>query len=137
MPILDVAAQNRSLDNDYGTTAGANAPSGHELALFDADPSIGGVELDGTDCPGYVRVPVAPTDWAAAAGGAKTTAALVEFPDATGAWSTQARWWGLFDGDDHTTLWDYASLTSALIVSAAGPGPAIQPTVFYSNLLDD
>lgn len=136
MPIRDVAAMNRSLDNDYGTTRGPNAADSHELALFDNDPTIDGVELDAGDCPGYERTVVLPADWAAAAGGSKTTSAAVQFADATDAWATEAKWWALVDGDDHVTVWDCAALNESLSVTGAGPGPGIQPSVFYANTVD-
>lgn len=136
MPIRDVAAMNRSLDNDYGTTRGPNAADSHELALFDNDPTIDGVELDAGDCPGYARPDVDPADWAVAAGGQKSTSAPIQFANSTDPWTTQAKWWALVDGDDHTTVWDCAALNEALSVTDAGLGPAIQPTVFYANTVD-
>lgn len=132
MPILSAAAMSASLDNDYGTTRGPNAADAHEMALYDGDPAIDGVELSGN---GYARVTVAPSDWAAAVGGAKTTHSPVQFADATGPWSRQARYWVLFDAADEEA-WDYAALNEALSVTDAGPGPAIQPTVFYANTVD-
>ena len=136
MPIKDVAAMNRSLDNDYGTTRGPNAADSHELALFDNDPTIDGVELDDADCPGYARADVAPADWAASAGGSKSTTDPVPFDDPTDAWDTQAKWWALIDGDDHTTVWDCAALSEALSITEAGGDLSIQPTVFYANTVD-
>jgi hypothetical protein len=129
MPILSVAAMNTSLDDDYGTTRGPNAPDAHEVALFTGDPTLGGVELAGG---GYARVVVNPGDWAAAVGGAKATVAPVQFPDATADWASQARYWVLFDHADHVTGWDYAALNEALSVFE-GPGPAVQLTVYYAD----
>ena len=131
MPTRDVAAMNASLDNDYGTTAGPNAPASHDLALFDGDPMLDGVELSGN---GYARVSVAPADWLASDAGAKATAAPVQFADATGEWS-EASHFGLFYGGTET-LGDCAPLTEALEVTAAGPGPQVVPVVFNDDAVD-
>jgi hypothetical protein len=135
VPLVSIAAQNASLDGDYGTTRGPHAADSHELALYDDDPVLGGVELADSDCPGYARVPVAPEDWAAAVGGAKGTTLPVQFQDATGDWARQARFWALIDAADHVTIWDSAELNISVNV-LTGSGPAVQPTVFYSNFDD-
>lgn len=129
MPLLSVDAMNASLDGDYGTTRGPHAADQHELALYDGDPALSGVELTGG---GYARPTVDPADWADAVGGAKSTNAPVQFADASGAWASQARYWVLFDAADHVTAWDYAALNEPLNVSP-GPGPAVQLTVFYAD----
>lgn len=127
MPIRDIAAQNLSLDNDYGVTRGPNAPDSHQVALFVTNPALGGVEVSG---PGYARVTLNSDGWAAAVDGAKTV--TVTFPNPTGAW-TQATYWGLYDpvGAD---WWDCAPLASALNVTGASSGPVIVLAVYYDNL---
>lgn len=129
MPILDQAAQEASLDNDYGATHGPHAPAAFEVALFDADPSFGGVELAGNGyAPGVIGNDA---DFDPAADWVKRSAAPVSFPDATGPWAT-ARYWAL--RDPLTGLvWDYAPLVETLDVTAAGPGPTVALAIFYTN----
>lgn len=129
MPIKDVAAMNASLDNDYGASSGPNAPASHELALFNGDPLVGGVELDGTDCPGYARVLLAQAGWPAASGGEKSR--LVTLPATTGEWSTAATHWALVASGGVT--WDCGEMPEPLEVSGAGDGPQVLVTVFYDN----
>lgn len=131
MPLRDVAAQNRSLDNDYGTIRGPHAADSHQLALFFGDPLEDGVELNGTDCPGYARATVLPADWLAAADGAKT--ATVTFPDTTGEWTIAATHWGLFGDDD--AWWDCNELAEPLEVTGASNGPVVDVTVQYDTSL--
>jgi hypothetical protein len=59
----------------------------------------------------------------------------MQFADATGAWSDVATYWCLFDGTDHTTAWDCAPLPEPLDVADAGVGPAVQPTVYYAEIV--
>lgn len=134
MPIRDVAAMNASLDNDYGTTRGANAADAHEVALFVGDPIDDGVELDPTDNPGYARPVADSDDWPAAAGGAKTQ--LVQYADATDEWLDSPTHWALIDHSDHTTMWDCAPLREPLLVTSAGDGPQVAVIVFYADVLD-
>src|SRR5690349_21683106 len=111
--IRDTAAQNKSLDNDYGATKGANAPASHALALFAGDPNLDGTELTATG--GYARATVANngTNWPAAADGVKVAAAQA-FPTSTGPWSDVATHWALFDG---TTCWDTGVLDEEIDVT--------------------
>lgn len=139
MPIRDTAAMNRSLDNDYGTTAGPNSPASWQLALFDGDPMVpavdgGGVELDATDCPGYARVTVAQSAFLAASDGLKSTSAPVQFPTATADWTTTATHWALFDAASPTQMWDCSILGERIDV-VAGPGPSVIPTIFYDDAI--
>lgn len=130
--LLDTAAQNASLDNDYGATKGANAPASHEVALFDGDPSNGGAELTSTG--GYARVTVTNngTNWPAAADGAKTSA-TVTFPTATAAWSDTATHFVLFDHADSVTRWDSGLLDNEASVDVAGTVVAATLTVYYTT----
>jgi len=128
--IKDVAAQNASLDNDYGTTRGPNAAASHSLALFDGDPMDVGVEITG---PGYARVTVPASDWLASADGAKTLTAPKQFPDATDAWPSVTHW-GLYAG---AVLWDCAELIESVEVTTASPGPKVSVTVFYDTALNE
>ncbi len=129
MPILDQAAQEASLDNDYGVTHGPHAPDSFEVALFDVDPTLGGVELAGNGyAPGTIGNDA---DFAPAADGVKQSAAPVAFPDATAPWET-ARYWVLRDPLTGVR-WDYAPLAQPLDVTAAGPGPTVALAIFYTN----
>lgn len=129
--LIDTAAQNKSLDNDYGSTKGANAPAAHEVALFDGDPTQGGTEL--TSDGGYARVTLTNngTNWPAASSGAKTSA-TVTFPTSTDAWSDTATWFVLYDHADSVTAWD-AGLVAEISVDAAGETPRTTLTIYYSN----
>jgi hypothetical protein len=130
MPIRDVAAMNASLDNDYGENRGPNAADSHDMALFVGDPMTDGVELDALDNPGYDRPTILPADWLDADAGTKSTNGGVQFDNATAAWLDEATHWGLFDG---SVMWDCAPLAEPLVVSAAGTGPQVTPTVFYDD----
>jgi hypothetical protein len=133
MTLLSTAAQNASLDNDYGASAGVNAPGAHQVALFNGDPLLGGAELTSTG--GYARVTVTNngTNWPAASAGAKTSAA-VTFAASTAAWSDTATHFVLYDDADGTTAWDSGVLDTELSVDAAGTVVETSLTVFYSSL---
>lgn len=142
MPIRDVAAMNKSLDNDYGTTRGPNAPSSHKLALFDGDPMIaeidgGGVEITNVNNPGYARVTVNPADWLAAANGMKSLAAPKQLPATTGQWLDSPSHWALLDGSDNVTMWDCGPLSEPLEVTGAGSGPLVTFSVFYDDAITE
>lgn len=130
MPFVDIAAQNKSLDNDYGSGHGAGVPASHALALFVGDPRFGGVELVGN---GYVRATILAAAWAAAVGGIKTTIAPVQFAASTGEWD-EATHWALIGADGLT--WDAGPLVAPLLVTAAGPGPLVWPSVYYNRDLE-
>jgi hypothetical protein len=132
MALLDEAAQNASLDNDYGASRGPNAPAAHQVALFDGDPLLGGLEL--TSAGGYARVTVTNngTNWPAAASGAKTSAA-VTFPTSSGAWSSTATHWVLYDDADGTTAWDSAPLDDEIDINEAGDTASTTLTVYYDG----
>jgi hypothetical protein len=126
MPLASVAAQNASLDNDYGTTRGPNAPDAHELALFNGDPRFGGTELSGN---GYDRTPVLPADWDPAEDGAKS--ATVTPADATGEWQSATHW--LLIATATGDWWETAALDQATSVTAAGPVTPVTVTAFYGD----
>lgn len=136
MGLLTTPAQNASLDNDYGATKGPNAAAAHELALYAGDPAAGGVELDSAG--GYARPLVTNngTNWAAAAGGAKTSAILA-FAVSTGEWTVAASPAVAthFLLIDSTTgdFWDSGLLAPPISVDAAGETPHAQLTVYYDN----
>ena len=132
MTLLSTAAQNASLDNDYGATKGPNAPAAHQLALFNGDPLLGGTELTATG--GYARVTVTNngTTWPAASSGEKTSAAIT-FPTSTAAWSDTATHWVLYDDADGTTAWDCGVLNEELAVVAASTVAQTTLTIFYNG----
>jgi len=141
VPIRDTAAMNRSLNNDYGTTAGPNAPTSWQLALFDGDPMVpavdgGGVELTTTTAPGYARVTLAQSAFAAASDGRKDLTSPAQFPNATAEWTTTVTHWALFDAANPTQCWDCAPLTEPLDVTAAGTGPAVTISIFYDDAVE-
>lgn len=132
MSILSTAAQNASLDNDYGATKGANSPAAHQLALFNGDPLLGGTELTATG--GYARVVVTNngTNWPGAADGA-TTSASIAFATSTAAWSDTATHWVLYDNADGTTAWDAGVLDTEIDVDAAGAVVQTAVTIYYNG----
>lgn len=136
MALVSIAAQNASLDNDYGAAKGPNAAASHEVALYQGDPVNGGVELDAAG--GYARPTVTNdgTSWAAAAGGAKTSA-VVGFADATAEWTVAgvpavATHFLLVDATTGD-FWDSGLLGDEVSVEAAGPGPSVQLTIYYES----
>lgn len=123
--LRDQVMQERSLDLFYDT-----APNPFELALFDDDPDLGGLELTGN---GYARGLVTTGDWTPATGGVKSTAPIT-MPAPTGEWQT-ARWVGLYDPISEAWA-DVVPLAEELDVTAAGDAPLIVVSVFYDNNLD-
>lgn len=136
MALVSIAAQNASLDNDYGATAGPNAAAAHEVALYQGDPLNGGVELDAAG--GYARPTITNdgTTWAAAAGGSKSSA-VVTFADSTDEWTVGgspavATHFLLIDATTGD-FWDSGLLGDEISVEAAGPGPSVQLTIYYES----
>lgn len=133
MPIRDTAAMNRSLDNDYGTTRGPNAPASHSLALFVGDPMTDGVEVSGN---GYARVVILPADWAPAADGMKSLINPAEFPAPTAEWPDSPTYWALIGSDGF--WWDCAPLTEPLDITSASPeGPLVDVTIFFDDAVTE
>lgn len=125
MPLRDQGMQERSLDLFYDT-----APNPFEVALFDADPDMGGVELAGN---GYGRGAIDTGDWNPATGGIKTSDPI-QFPDSTGEW-VSASHVGLYD--PVAGAWaDVVPLAEYLDVTGPGDGPQVAISVFYDNNLD-
>jgi hypothetical protein len=136
VPIHDVDAQDKSLDDDYGASHGSNAPASHDLVLFFSNPMLVSdpttVELDSTDCPGYGRATITnDATWAAASGGQKALAAgSVALPAPTAAWATSATYYGLLGSDGK--WWDCGPLLAPLVITSAGPAPTVAPVIFYN-----
>lgn len=130
MPMRDEAARNASLDNDYGPTAGPNAPAGgHDLALFVGDPMTIGVEVSG---PGYARVNVPPGKWLPAFGGMKRTDGPVLFPAAMDEWDGIVTHLGLFWAGTEV-LGDTVPLAEPVAITGAGPGPEVNVSIYYND----
>jgi hypothetical protein len=131
MPIRDIAAMNRSLDNDYGSTRGPNAPDSHFVSLWVDDPMLGGEECDG---PGYARVELdQDTGWQAADDGYKDLVTGVQFAAPSGAWP-QCTHWALMDDTDPDQMWDCGPLTSPLNISSSSPtGPLVTFAIYYDD----
>lgn len=130
MPMRDEAARNASLDNDYGTTRGPNAPSaGHDLALFDGDPMTTGVEVAGG---GYARTRVPHSKWLPATGGMKRTDGPVVFPAVTGEWDGVVTHLGLFWAGTEV-LADTVPLAEPVAVLDPGPGPEVNVSIYYND----
>ena len=87
--------------DDFGSTT-------QYLALFVGDPTGAGVEISGSN---YARKEVAPTDWNAAASGAKDNGNAITFPQATDVWSaSNITHFGLFDASTGGNLKAYDEL---------------------------
>lgn len=128
-----VAAMNASLDNDYGSARGSNAPDNLELALFVSDPDAGGLEMTSTG--GYARSgPVAsatafPT---AASGGAKTSIGW-DFGTSSAAWDDVAGFFVIFDADSGDA-WDSGPLPVPVSVNGSGVAVSVPGvTVYYGQ----
>lgn len=135
MPIRDIAAMNRSLDNDYGTSDGPGSPTSWFLCLFVGDPSEDGVEQDG---PGYTRATILPGDWAAADDGFKTLTDPAEVGTPTDEWEFDSDYWAILDGADDTIMWDFAPLAEALQVTSGGGSPVeVLPVIYYNNAVTE
>lgn len=147
---MDLAAQNASLDNDYGTTHGPNSPASFLLALFVGDPLAGGVEVSnlsevdvldddgnitGTEIVsnGYARAAVAHADFAPADEGIKATTNPVAFANALAEWPDTVTHWQLY-ATDGTTAWDSGAIADPLLdITAEGPGPTVALSIFYAD----
>lgn len=139
MPLRDQAAQEASLDNDYGPTRGPNSPDAFEVALFAGDPDIDGVEVPAENVDdeptGYIRVTLDNDDWLPATGGVKESQP-VSWPPAEGEWPETVTHFALRDPVTGA-WWDAAPLEEPLdITSASDTGPVLVLAIFYDNNLD-
>lgn len=146
---MDLAAQNASLDNDYGETHGPHSPDSFQLALFVGDPLSGGEELAGqteVDADGggtelvdngYARPAVQHSDFTPAAEGIKATSLPVQFPDVLAEWPDTVTHWQLY-ADDGVTAWDGGAISDPqLDVTGAGPGPTVSLAIFYADSVEE
>lgn len=133
MSLLSTAAQNASLDNDYGATKGAASPANLEVALFNGDPLLGGTELTATG--GYVAVTVGNdgTTWPSAATSGGKTTSTIAFATSTDAWSDVATFFVLRDASTGDQ-WDSGPLTDEISVETSGTEVTTTITVYYEDL---
>lgn len=128
MAIIDVEAMNASLANDYGPTRGPNAAASHLLALFDAHPWQGGVEIGGT---GYTRAVILPAGWSTPADGSMTATGTFGTP--TGDWDEASHWVLIDPATD--VMWDADALDVPLVVTAGGTAPQVIVTVYHPDAM--
>jgi hypothetical protein len=141
VPILDSTARFKSLQNDYGPTRGVNSPASFTVHLWVGDPDLPDsyempemTELeDGGIVPNGYAAPTILSDGFVVDDLGITQRA--QFPDALEEWPDTATHWLLRDSVTGEG-WDYSLLSTELDVTAAGPGPAIDVTVFYDDDVD-
>jgi hypothetical protein len=137
VPIRDQAAQERSLDNDYGPTRGPNSPDTLEVAFFAGDPLLDGVEVpadvDGVPT-GYAPAVHDNDDWEPAADGIKQTLPII-FPDALTEWPETVTH-AMFRDPVTGECWDTVELEEPLDVTGPGTIPPVVLPIFYDNNLD-
>lgn len=140
MPILDTTAREKSLQGIYGPTP-PTRPASFTVHLYVGSPEFpDSYEMpdtteqdDGTFAPnGYAAATVANASFALDDLG---IGARVQFGDALAEWPDTATHWLLRDAATGEG-WDYAELATPLDVTAAGPGPALDVTVFYADDVD-
>jgi hypothetical protein len=85
------------------------------VGLYTAAPSDagGGTEVTGGS---YARKSTAGSDWAAAASGSTSNAAIITFVTASGSWGTVTHF-GLFDASTAGNLLEWAALTTSKTIS--------------------
>ena len=129
---LDVAAQNAGLQAWFGDGRAASMPSSWEVALFDAHPLDGGVELDAVG--GYSRLVVANTtaNFPTPTSGV-VVSVLLTWAAPTDAWSDVATHFLLIDHADSLTRWYVGLLGSAINVTAAGPAFQTQLSIPWNT----
>jgi hypothetical protein len=107
-----------------------------ELAAFDGDPKVDGVELTDVDSPGYGRTTILPADWAPAADGQKAPTVPAAFPAPEDAWLEPSHW-ALFRTTDGA-LGPSSEMAEPVEwpTEASGTGPQIVPVVFFSDAVE-
>ena len=144
MPIRDQGAMERSLDNDYGSTRGPNAPDDLTVHLFHGDPTTPDAyeipnltEDDNGDLVpnGYAPAEMSNDDWLPSEGGIKLSDPNPVFAEPLEEWETVTHW---AVKDPVTGLWwDSAPLAIELDVTGPGTPVAVQLAIFYDDNLDD
>lgn len=136
MGILSVAEQDVFLAAYFGANKAAGAPASFQLALFNDDPTVGGVEMDSVG--GYARVTVTNdgTNFPAPASG-ELVGAVQTFPTPTGAWTAAgvadtATYWVLYNAATGDAVIGEA-LTQEIDVEASGGTVTVQPIIFFGG----
>lgn len=127
--IVDDAFANAILNALAGTGKAAGLPATMYVALYDGDPSDGGLEVTGG---GYARIgPInmaSGTIWPAATGRAKSNATAINGPVLTGAFAVEATWAAFVDtASGAVTLTGYAQQLPTPIPGAAGVFLVLDP----------
>lgn len=137
MPLRDLAAQEASLDNDYGPTRGPHSPDVFEVALFAGDPAVDGVEVpvdvDG-ELTGYEPAAMSNDAWNPAEDGVKTSHEI-QFADPLTEWPETVTHAALRDPATGV-VWDVVELEEPLDVTGPGVIPPVVLPIFYDNTLD-
>lgn len=144
MPLKSLTAQAASLDNDYGSTRGPNAPASLIFRIFVGDPMGDGVEMPATTdidgvptANGYAPVTVPNDDatWLPAdvTDGSKATNPLT-FPTSLAPYPEIGTHMQVEDAATGA-VWDCVALaaTDRVVVAAAGVAPRPIFTVFYND----
>lgn len=127
--IVDEAFANAILDGLAGPNLAPSLPGTMWVALYDDDPSAGGLECTGGS---YGRLgPIDMGDvalWPAAAGREKTNAAQIVGPWLTGDFTEPATWAAFVDaGSGAPTLTAYAQQLPDLMVGGADTRVVLDP----------
>lgn len=137
MPIRDQAAQERSLDNDYGVTRGPNSPDSFEVVLFVGDPDLGGTEVPASvegEGTGYARATLDNDAWLTAVAGVKESQPIA-FADALAEWPDTVTHAALYDPIGGA-WWDCVPLAEPLDVTGPGEITPLVFSIFYDTNLD-
>lgn len=127
--IVDDAFANAVLDALAGTGKAAGLPATMWVALYDDDPSDGGLEVTGG---GYARIGsinmASGTIWPAAAGREKANATQIAGPILTGPLDSEATWAAFVNtASGAVTLTGYAQQLPTPIAGAAGQFLVLDP----------
>ncbi|HWU23094.1 MAG TPA: hypothetical protein VN088_16270 [Nocardioides sp.] len=132
MTIAAAPASALLLECVIGDARSADAPATWHVALWDADPRLGGsAEL--TSAGGYARAALsnASSGWASLSSVA--TSQPVAFPQPTGAWSAAGLWLSLHVSvTDPVPYFPQQLDTPVVVSSASDPAPQVQVTCCFA-----
>lgn len=136
MALLDVAAQNGILDNNFGGSKGPAAPNSFTLELWAGDPADGGVQLDNAGGYSPLTVTNNGTNFPPADAGAKTMATQT-FATSTGEWLAGgnpdvATHWLLRDPVTGAA-WFSARLADEVSVETSGTTVTVTPVIYVAT----
>jgi len=112
-------AKGKSLDNDYGSSAGGKAPASHQVAIFNGDPTAGGTELTGTSGVSRLSVTNDGTNWPDSVSDVKSNGVKLDHTASTGAWASSGDYVALIDPVT-SEIWDYKGPIPPISVTGAG-----------------